>query len=92
MRCLGHVISVPTSAHGAARRSLTATLPDAIAFAAYTFITGPLLASPHRVGKELRPPYEGTHSARLGTYRVLYRIDEEERAVIGPRSTIYRLR
>ena len=53
----------------AARRALTADLPEAIAFAAHAFITGPLLVSPHRVGKALRPPYEGTHSARLGTYR-----------------------
>ena len=81
---------------GAARRALTADLPEAIAFAACAFITGPLLATPHRVGKELRPPYEGTRSARLGTYRVLYRIDEEGRAVtvlsVGPRSMIYRPR
>jgi mRNA-degrading endonuclease RelE of RelBE toxin-antitoxin system len=81
---------------GAARRALTADLPEAIAFAAYAFITGPLLASPHRVGKALRPPYEGTHSARLGTYRVLYRIDKEDRTVIvlsvGSRSAIYRPR
>lgn len=81
---------------GAARRALAADLPEAIAFAAYAFITGPLLASPHRVGKALRPPCEGTYSARLGTYRVLYRIDEGDRTVVvlsvGSRSAIYRPR
>lgn len=79
-----------------ARRALTATLPEAIASAAYVFITGPLAAAPHRVGKELHAPYEGIHSARLGTYRVLYRIDDGDRVVvvlaIGARSSIYRSR
>ena len=81
---------------GAARGALTADLPEAIAFAAYACVTGPLLTHPHRVGRALRPPYEGTHSARLGTYRVIYRIDEEDRVVIvlsvGSRSAIYRPR
>jgi mRNA interferase RelE/StbE len=81
---------------GAARRALTADLPEAIAFAAHAFITGPLLADPHRVGKALQPPYEGTHSARLGTYRVPYRIDDESRAItvlsVGSRSAIHRPR
>lgn len=64
------------------RRQLTETLPEAVAFAAYKFITGPLLDNPHRVGKRLRPPLEDRHSARRGTYRVLYRIDDEQRRVI----------
>lgn len=59
-----------------ARRQLTENLPEAIAAAAYEFITGPLLDNPHRVGKRLRPPLEDRHSARRGTYRVIYRIDE----------------
>ena len=59
-----------------ARRQLTEQLPESIAFAAYEFIIGPLLTNPHRVGKQLRPPLEDRHSARRGTYRVLYRIDD----------------
>ena len=60
-----------------ARRQLTENLPEAIAAAAYAFITGPLLDNPHRVGKRLRPPLEDRHSARRGTYRVIYRIDDD---------------
>ena len=60
-----------------ARRQLTENLPEAVAAAAYEFIIGPLLNNPHRVGKQLRPPLEGRHSARRGTYRVIYRIDDD---------------
>ncbi len=60
-----------------ARRQLSETLPEAVAVAAFEFIVGPLLDNPQRVGKRLRPPLGDRHSARRGTYRVLYRIDEE---------------
>ena len=63
------------------RRQLAEVLPEAVAFAAYEFITGPLLDNPHRVGKRLRPPLEDRHSARRGTYRVIYRIDDAHRRV-----------
>jgi mRNA interferase RelE/StbE len=64
-----------------ARRQLTEALPEAAAFAAYEFIVGPLLDNPHRVGKQLRAPLQDRHSARRGTYRVVYRIDEQEHTV-----------
>lgn len=64
-----------------ARRQLTEQLPDAVAFAAYEFVVGPLLDNPHRVGKRLRPPLDDRHSARRGTYRVIYRIDDGHRRV-----------
>ena len=64
-----------------ARRQLTGALPEAAAFAAYEFVVGPLLHSPHRVGKRLRAPLQDRHSARRGTYRVIYRIDEKQRTV-----------
>lgn len=38
------------------RRALSGTLPEAVAAAAYEFITGPLLTDPHRIGKRLLPP------------------------------------
>lgn len=63
------------------RRALTDVLPEAAAAAAYEFITGPLLDNPHRVGKRLLPPLEDRHSARRGTYRVIYRIDDKEHLV-----------
>jgi mRNA interferase RelE/StbE len=65
----------------AVRRALSETLPEAIAAAAYEFITGPLLADPHRIGKRLLPPMDDRFSARRGTYRVIYRIDNKARVV-----------
>jgi mRNA interferase RelE/StbE len=61
---------------GPARRALQHDLPEAVAWAAYTFITERLPTNPYRLGGELSAPYEGCRSAHLGTYRVVYRIDE----------------
>ena len=36
------------------RPALSETLPEAVAAAAYEFITGPLLTDPYRIGKRLR--------------------------------------
>lgn len=76
------------------RRALTETLPEAVAAAAYEFVTGPLLSQPHRVGKRLLPPLDDRFSARRGTYRVIYRIDDKTRAVTvadtGHRRDVYR--
>jgi mRNA interferase RelE/StbE len=77
-----------------ARRQLTERLPEAVAFAAYEFITGPLLQNPQRVGKRLLPPLDDRHSARRGTYRVVYRIDDQRHVVtvvaVVHRSDAYR--
>ncbi len=76
------------------RRHLAETLPSSIAFAAYEFIIGPLLENPQRVGKQLLAPLDDRHSARRGTYRVIYRIDVDKRTVtvlaVSPRSDAYR--
>jgi mRNA interferase RelE/StbE len=76
------------------RRALTDSLPEAVAAAAYEFVTGPLLQEPHRVGKRLLRPLDDRFSARRGTYRVIYRIDDETRVVtvvdITHRRDIYR--
>lgn len=61
-----------------ARRQLTENLPEAVASAASEFIIGPLLDKPHRVGKQLQPPLADRYSARRGTYRVIYRIDDQQ--------------
>jgi mRNA interferase RelE/StbE len=65
-----------------------------VAAAVYEFITGPLLERPHRVGKQLLPPLDDRFSARPGTYRVIYRIDDKTHVVtvvdIGHRRDIYR--
>jgi mRNA interferase RelE/StbE len=65
----------------AVHRALGETLPEAVAAAAYEFITGPLLTDPHRIGKRLLPPMNDRFSARRGTYRVIYRIDDKARVV-----------
>lgn len=76
------------------RRQLAEQLPESVAFAAYEFITVPLLDNPRRVGKQLPAPLEGRHSARRGTYRVIYRIDEDRQRVtvlaVVHRSDAYR--
>jgi mRNA interferase RelE/StbE len=76
------------------RRALTETLPEAVAAAAYEFITGPLLSHPHRAGKRLLAPLDDRFSARRGTYRVIYRIDDKTRVVtvvdIDHRRDVYR--
>ena len=78
-----------------ARRQLAQHLPEAVAFAAHEFIVGALLNNPQRVGKRLRAPLDDRHSARQGTYRVIYRIDDAERIVtvidIAPRRDAYRV-
>lgn len=59
---------------GPAKRALAEELPEAVASAAYEFVNGPLRSNPWRVGKPLDEPFEGFHSARRGTYRIVYRI------------------
>jgi mRNA interferase RelE/StbE len=75
------------------RRALGEVLPEAVAAAAYEFITGPLLLEPYRVGKRLLPPMDDRFSARRGTYRIIYRIDDKNRVVtvvdVGHRRDVY---
>lgn len=63
------------------RRVLAHGLPEAVAAAAYEFMIGPLCENPYRVGKHLLPPLDDRYSARRGTYRILYRIDDKDRVV-----------
>jgi mRNA-degrading endonuclease RelE of RelBE toxin-antitoxin system len=82
---------------GPAARGLAGKVPEKVATAVYEFITTALLDNPQRVGKQLLlPSYEGTWSARRGTYRVLYEIDDEQLivtvTVIEHRADVYRSR
>lgn len=76
------------------RRALSEVLPEAVATAAYEFMTGPLLAEPYRVGKRLLPPLDDRLAARRGTYRIIYRVDDHERVVtvvdVAHRRDVYR--
>jgi mRNA-degrading endonuclease RelE of RelBE toxin-antitoxin system len=64
------------------RRALSESLPEAVANAAWEFISGPLLERPRVVGVPLRKPFEGLWRARRGEYRVRYRINEEGHEVV----------
>lgn len=63
-------------------RAVQSGLPEGIAAAIIEFLTGALVENPHRVGKQLRGDLAGIHSARRGTYRVLYRINEAQHEVV----------
>ena len=77
-----------------AATTITEELSESVAAAVVELITGPLLDNPRRVGVELRNELEGLWSARRGTYRVLYRIDEKNQEVVvlrvGHRRDVYR--
>jgi mRNA interferase RelE/StbE len=65
-----------------AQRAISDRLPETVAVAVINFLTNALIDNPHRVGKPLRDERAGVWSARRGTYRVLYRINEQAREVV----------
>lgn len=77
----------------AARRSVN-RLPEKVREAVLAFVHGPLAENPQRVGKPLGRELAGLHSARRGSYRIVYRIVEERVVVqvvrVGPRSDVHR--
>jgi mRNA-degrading endonuclease RelE of RelBE toxin-antitoxin system len=64
-----------------ARRNLNENLPVEVAIAATETIEHAIAVNPARVGKPLDEPFDGYYSARRGTYRIIYRIDEAKRVV-----------
>ena len=77
----------------AARRAVSERLPESVAAAVLEFCEAALAVNPHRVGKPLFGPLAGCHGARRGTYRIVYRIEENTRTVyildIDHRAEIY---
>ncbi len=75
-------------------RAVRSGLPEAVAAAVIEFLTGALVDNPYRVGRRLRGDVAGIYSARRGTYRVLYRINDHRKEVvvlrIDHRSEAYR--
>lgn len=63
-------------------RAIRQQLPEAVSTAVIEFLTGALVENPQRVGKPLRGDLAGIYSARRGTYRVLYRINEPLHEVV----------
>ena len=78
----------------AARRAIAQRLPETVAAAVLEFCDATLAVNPHRVGKPLFGPLTGCHGARRGTYRIIYRIEENTHTVhvldIDHRAEIYR--
>jgi mRNA interferase RelE/StbE len=76
-----------------ARRAVAERLPESVAAAVLEFCEAALAMSPRRVGKPLFGPLAGCHGARRGTYRIVYRIDEQAHVVevldIDRRADIY---
>ena len=66
----------------AARRAIMERLPETVAAAVLEFCQAALAVNPHRVGKPLFGPLAGCHGARRGTYRIVYRINEDSRTVL----------
>jgi mRNA-degrading endonuclease RelE of RelBE toxin-antitoxin system len=65
----------------AAGRAIAQQLPEAVAAAVLKFCDAALAVNPHRVGKPLFGPLTGCHGARRGTYRIVYRIDQDHHVV-----------
>jgi mRNA-degrading endonuclease RelE of RelBE toxin-antitoxin system len=65
-----------------AARTIAEQLPEAVATAVIEFIAGPLLDNPYRIGHRLEGPLGGRRSARRGTYRVIYDVDDAAREVV----------
>jgi mRNA-degrading endonuclease RelE of RelBE toxin-antitoxin system len=76
-----------------AQKALEA-LPERYAAAILEFVLGPLSENPQRVGGRLRGDRVGQHSAHVGPYRVIYRIEEQDRVVrvlrVAHRADAYR--
>jgi mRNA interferase RelE/StbE len=69
------------SLSGQARRNIREHLPLEVAAAAMETIEGSIAVNPYRAGKPLEEPFDGYYSARRGTYRIVYRIDEAKHQV-----------
>lgn len=78
-----------------AERSL-GTMSEGVAAAIVEFMLGPLTDAPTVVGKPLQRELSGYWSARRGSYRVVYRLDDDQRQIlvvrIEHRSAVYRPR
>jgi len=72
------------SLSGQARRNIRENLPLDVALAAMETIDGSIAVNPYRAGKPLDEPFDGHYSARRGTYRIIYRIDEAKHHVEIP--------
>ena len=79
---------------GHAARAIAEDLAEPVAVAVIEFVTVALIENPRRVGHELRNDLAGIMSARRGTFRILYRVDDDRREVtvlrVDHRRDVYR--
>lgn len=66
----------------AAGYALAERLPLGVASAVWEFLNGPLSENPRRLGKPLTGKLTGFHSARRGSYRVVYRISDDPNVIV----------
>jgi mRNA interferase RelE/StbE len=66
---------------GQARRNIHENLPLEVALAAMETIEGAIAVNPYQVDKPLDEPFDGYYSARRGTYRIVYWINEAKHQV-----------
>jgi len=82
------VVFAPT-----ARREMSA-VPERVIPAIIEFVYGDLAANPRSVGKPLERELAGSFSARRGSYRILYDIDDEHQRAsilrVAHRADVYR--
>lgn len=79
-----------------ARRALEERLPERVTAAVLDFMDGPLAEHPVGIGKPLAGPLIGCFGAWRGTYRVIYRVDQDRSVVdvldVDHRANVYRRR
>ena len=70
------------------------SVPERVIPAIVEFAYGDLVEFPRRVGKPLERELAGSYSARRGSYRILYDIDDDKNQVailrVAHRADIYR--
>lgn len=79
-----------------ATRVIQEKLPENVAAAVIEFVTGSLRSAPRRVGRSLSRELRGRYSARRGSFRIIYSIDDAEHLVtilrVEHRADVYRPR
>jgi len=58
-----------------------ARLPEKVGAACLEFIFGPLAEDPYRLGGALGGQFAGLRSARRGSYRIIYGVDDAQSRV-----------
>ena len=65
-----------------AATAIAEQLPESVASAVIELIAGPLVDAPRRVGTPLHGDLDGLWAARRGTFRVVFRIDDEQHEIV----------